>query len=449
MNLSREKGFSLVGILVGVSLLGILTLGMMQLFSNMMKGQNYNKFRSQVENFSEELRSQLGSKNICTATFKTLALDPLTSIHIPAIKDQTGNSLYKIGDDLGDHSFTINSMDLKSTATAPWYIEDDATTGTGRAILTVNYRATGEISAQKDYYRTYTLATHKDGTGKLIDCAALAKMSDGIWRYNKNTVADIYYTGGKVGIGTTDPAATFEVVGEIKLGNTSTTCGSDTEGQIRYNSTIHNVEFCNGTIWATLGGGDTGSKSYELSGTWSKPSSGTFVRVQCWGAGGGGGRWNHMVYNPYLYSASGGGGGGFATKDIPFSTLPATVAVTVGTGGVGSVPEGNGTPGGNSSFGAFLTATGGSGGIGLGNSSGDGGPNPGGGTGGGATVGSCCGISNAGVGNAGSNNGGDGGNGSLSANGSPGNAPGGGGGASAGPGAGGPGANGRCTTAVF
>ena len=231
-----QKGFSLVGILVGVSLLGILTMGMTQVFSNMLKNQNYNKFRTQVENFGEELRSQLGASVLCTANFTGLVLDPHTDKNITAIKNADGNIIYQTGVDYGDHSFTIASMDFKSTATSPWYVEDNATTKTGRAILTVNYRATAEQAGPKDYFRTYTLQTHSDPTGKLTDCAAMAKMSDGIWRYNSTTLADIYYTGGSVGIGTIAPTAKLDVAGQSRNTNSSGTAQVNTTAAIDWNN---------------------------------------------------------------------------------------------------------------------------------------------------------------------------------------------------------------------
>ena len=212
----NDLGFSLVGILVGVSLLGILTLGMTQVFSNMLKNQNYNKFRSQVENFGEELRAQLGSKEICTATLGHIPLSSTANLNIPAIKNQAGDLIYKTGVDLGDHSFVIVSMDLKG-GSSPWYIDDNPTAGIGRIILTVNYRATAEQSGPKDYFRTYTLATHRDPAFNLIDCAAQAKMTDGIWRYNQATSGDIYYSGGNVGLGTLTPTSTLQVLGSLSI----------------------------------------------------------------------------------------------------------------------------------------------------------------------------------------------------------------------------------------
>jgi len=57
---------------------------------------------------------------------------------------------------------------------------------------------------------------------------------------------------GNVGIGTTSPAAKLDVNGEIKLANTSSTCNATNEGQQRYNSSIHSMEFCNGTAWVSM-----------------------------------------------------------------------------------------------------------------------------------------------------------------------------------------------------
>lgn len=66
--------------------------------------------------------------------------------------------------------------------------------------------------------------------------------------------ASLYYNGGNVGIGTTTPVARLDVAGEVKFGNTSSTCSSATEGQQRYNSTSHVMEYCNGASWVSSGG---------------------------------------------------------------------------------------------------------------------------------------------------------------------------------------------------
>lgn len=111
-------------------------------------------------------------------------------------------------------------------------------------------------------------------------------------------------------------------------------------------------------------------------------SSGTFVvpsgRKQVWatvvggGAGGGAGTGG--------FGAGGGGGGGSAFMAYCDTSTITSVAVTVGLGGAGGAPVGNnGSDGGASSFGGFVTANGGT-------ASTNGGGGSGGGSGGTATI---------------------------------------------------------------
>lgn len=89
------------------------------------------------------------------------------------------------------------------------------------------------------------------------------------------------------------------------------------------------------------------------STTWTIPAGITTVRVRVWGAGA-----NHGGGD---YGVDGGGGGGFAIKTITGLTPGGTVAVTVGQ-----------SSGATSSFGAYVSATGGSmGGAGGTGSGGD------------------------------------------------------------------------------
>jgi|GEM_PF-4346986 len=57
----------------------------------------------------------------------------------------------------------------------------------------------------------------------------------------------------KVGIGISNPVAALDVNGEVKFGNTSSTCNATNEGQQRYNSSTKVMEFCNGTAWTVVG----------------------------------------------------------------------------------------------------------------------------------------------------------------------------------------------------
>lgn len=112
---------------------------------------------------------------------------------------------------------------------------------------------------------------------------------------------------------------------------------------------------------------------FTVDGTWTKPAGAKVVEVKAIGGGGGGGGGGLGLQSAAAVTTGGSGGGGAAAARavITAATLPGTVAVTVGLGGFGG-PARSGTAaltagagaqpgsGGNSSFGTFLSAPGGS-----------------------------------------------------------------------------------------
>ena len=100
------------------------------------------------------------------------------------------------------------------------------------------------------------------------------------------------------------------------------------------------------------------------SGTWTKPSVGTFANIRLWGAGGSGGKAISTALATTANYASGGGGGGFSEITVPLSQLGATVSYSIGAGGgaVSATVATDGNPGGNTTFGNF-SASGGGGGL--------------------------------------------------------------------------------------
>lgn len=109
---------------------------------------------------------------------------------------------------------------------------------------------------------------------------------------------------------------------------------------------------------------------FNASGTWTKPSgydADSRVLIRAWGGGGSGGC-------AASAGAGGGGGGAYNQRWRLLSELGATETVTIGTGGTAVSGNTSGNAGGNTTFGAHLTAYGGRGGASSGSGGGGGGP---------------------------------------------------------------------------
>jgi len=69
------------------------------------------------------------------------------------------------------------------------------------------------------------------------------------------------------------------MIGGLRMGYDNTACSPSYEGSQRYNISIHNYQFCNGTSWVPLGQGEpSGEVAFFLASTcptgWN-PSDGT------------------------------------------------------------------------------------------------------------------------------------------------------------------------------
>ena len=103
-------------------------------------------------------------------------------------------------------------------------------------------------------------------------------------------------------------------------------------------------------------------QTFIASGTYTPSSGMLYCDVEVVGGGGGGGA---IAGTSSATGAGGGGGaGGYSRKIFNSATIGASQVVTIGTAGSGGVAgANNGLSGGNTTFGALMSATGGAGGL--------------------------------------------------------------------------------------
>lgn len=122
-----------------------------------------------------------------------------------------------------------------------------------------------------------------------------------------------------------------------------------------------------GTTYLIIGCVDTAKQDPQVdifntvgADTWLKPQGARKVRIQVQSGGGGGG--GAGAVSSQTSTGSGGAGGGYGESWITANTLTDSVTVTVGAAGAANSGAAGGA-GGNSSFGTYVTSTGGAGGV--------------------------------------------------------------------------------------
>jgi trimeric autotransporter adhesin len=78
---------------------------------------------------------------------------------------------------------------------------------------------------------------------------------------------------GNVGIGTTAPTVRTHVAGTLRIGDGGELCSAAGAGSLKWNGT--DIQFCDGTVWADLGGGGTG----DFLADGSVPMTGAFRSI--------------------------------------------------------------------------------------------------------------------------------------------------------------------------
>lgn len=149
-----------------------------------------------------------------------------------------------------------------------------------------------------------------------------------------------------------DNGTLYNYVSGLLLAPDSTLQFTDTRGWI--------VIDCDGNE-QVASGAITDIQTFTSNGIWLRPSGITYAHVDVCGGGGSGGGGSSAASG--IRAGGGGGGGARRVKRIFLAAdLSPAINVTIGSGATSTAAETDGTAGGSSSFGVFLTGYGGGGG---------------------------------------------------------------------------------------
>ncbi len=293
--------------------------------------------------------SQAASKSLSTATI---------TIATPAVVTNTAHGL--IAADSFQFTTTGALPTGMSASTTYYVIAAGLTANTFQFSLTVGGAAINTSGTQSGVHTLFRLTPFAvvDNDSRILQNAyAVDTGVANVYAITLATNPTAYATGQVFlfkALNANNAASTLNVNGlgakTIKKDNTADIASGDILANQIVEVVYDGVNFLLASRTQTS---NVNTQTFTGNGTWTKPSSGTLARIQVWGPGGGGGGGGN---------AGGGGGGVYNERIIALSSLGATEAVALGTGGTGG-SSANGNIGSNTTFGAWLTGYAGGGGA--------------------------------------------------------------------------------------
>jgi type II secretory pathway pseudopilin PulG len=309
----NQRGMGLVGVIIAAGLLGIVSLGVVELISYSSKQQSMSQAKDQQHEVTALARAILSNTTACVNTFQGVSVLPAV-VNLTQIKDAANTVQMAINTNDKSGMLRINQI------TASNWDQDPVDPLIGRMDLRLMLSRLGNSTEIKP--DIITLYVRKSAAHAVLECYALGitggSVADVIW--SRNGLIDIYYNGGHVGVGmntpppemltvagnirlnnatdkilshnydipfgstspiklfesatvangsisiangvmytnlvngrsglgTSTPSAKLDVNGEVKFGNTNSVCDASREGQQRYNSLTKLMQYCDGTAW--------------------------------------------------------------------------------------------------------------------------------------------------------------------------------------------------------
>lgn len=256
----NNAGFTLVEIMIATAALGGLALVGMQLTKNQTKSSTKANLDSETILITNEIVAILSDPTKCLTT-----LGGKNALSTPTgINSINGNKYFTLSSGsaptqgYGNANVNITSYALSASAA-------EVTAKNSKLLINFeNKNILKGASGPSTITKKINLFVEVDGASNITACRSLSSSSSDIW--SRGSAGDIFYSGGKVGIGTPNPVSQLDVQGGIRPGDQTQVlvCDAATEGTQRYNKVAHAMEYCGASgsplvyAWTPMGGSLSG-----------------------------------------------------------------------------------------------------------------------------------------------------------------------------------------------
>src|SRR3989338_4998265 len=231
-NRLSPRGFSLVEVMIAVSLMGVGGYFLAAMLRTGVVGQKTIQAQDDARGLVVNMESLLLNAAACKNTF--LGLAPVAGAPVEFIKDGSSSPVTQFTAKLppyappyekyGNRGVQLYSITIGSPGKDPRnqiqrWTPDPSIPGRKTAFVEVDWLQTGgpgERAGPQHLLRYFMVyVTNIDATNKIVDCTAMSGGGGGslIWRRNTTDSTNIYYDEGNVGIGTLSPVEKFQVEG--------------------------------------------------------------------------------------------------------------------------------------------------------------------------------------------------------------------------------------------
>ncbi|MDC0980148.1 prepilin-type N-terminal cleavage/methylation domain-containing protein, partial [Bdellovibrionales bacterium] len=251
----NQIGMSLIEVMIAVGVTGIASVGMLKLTENNMKSNRAFETKNDALAIVAEIRSILSDPDSCKQSLETKRADNSGNT-IPNIQKDGGAVKFTKGSKYG--SVLISNFVMSDSGTEVEVLPNDI----GDTYLEIEFDRGDFTFGGKIIKKSIKLWVRVNPSKEILECRAYSSGENALWERTATDPYKIFYSGGNVGIGVSDPVNSLSVDGAIQLKPQSDkgNCNDTQRGKIVYQKTavVDKIYICIGTGWTDLKG-ETGA----------------------------------------------------------------------------------------------------------------------------------------------------------------------------------------------